>query len=512
MDATMLRHHNFLANRNKGSSRRLRGNVLIELVYVEDRNSTWDRKEKDSFFAVFKNAMMGINGQAVNGGVDLLISAISGGYVYSGEIDPANVYSDLMSRIYRDYLNKQGFCDTASYFRSRKTRYSMDELAVVFVVEDRFRAYAMTGGTEEYCVLTNDSDAHAMGHEVLHLFGAADLYYPYPVWGLTMEYFPNTIMCTYEGMEVDPLTQFLVGWREELSPKTREFISKLDDYTVQKGQKALTLELYRNRESELLRGVIPFASMDDLERQAAEGDPWAEYLMGLCLRDGLGVGKDTAKAELLFRRSGRTGLVIAAAAHGQMILCRGIKRERDKEDLRLLLQYNFYYHLKLNALQIACRFYGLVLPKDPEGAVQSALAQYEANSQYREFAKRSAMLYRIAEMLSSRIHILYDAVVKLRCEYDMMLEQGDPDLQYFIAMQKKNGRYMKRDLQGAYALYEKAGQMGNYLAWEALACGPWTEQWKAQGSEYARAWWGMAKLDRQKHPWDAFCRIMEEQN
>lgn len=512
MDTSLLRNHNFLMNRNKGSSRRLRGNVLMELVYVEDRDSTWEQSEKDRFFSVFKSAMMGINGQAADLGVELLISAISGKYVYTGEIDGTNIFSDVIPSIYRDYMGRQGFGDTESFFRSRKNMYGMDELAVVFVIEERFRAYAMTGGTMEYCVLTNDSDAHAIGHEMLHLFGAADLYYPYQVWGLTMEYFPNTIMCTYEGMEVDPLTQFLVGWRDDLSPKAREFMGKLEDYTVQRGREALTIELYRGRESELLQALSPFASMGDLQQKAEDGNPWAEFLLGLCLRDGLGIEKDPAKAELLFRRSGRTGLTIAAAAHGQMILCRGIKRERDKEDLRLLLQYNFYYHLKLNALQVACRFYGIAMPKEPERAVESALAQYGTDSQYHGFAKRSALLYRIAEKLSSQIYTLYKAVVELRHDYDKMLEQGDPDLQYFVAMQKETGKYMKRDLQGAYKLYEKSGQMGNYLAWEALACGRWTGLWDAEEPEYARAWLAMAKLERSKHPWDAFCHIIEEQN
>ena len=61
-------------------------------------------------------------------------------------------------------------------------------------------------------------------------------------------------------------------------------------------------------------------------------------------------------------------------------------------------------------------------------------------------------------------------------------------------------------------LYEKSGQMGNYLAWEALACGQWTGLWDAEEPEYARAWLAMAKLERSKHPWDAFCHIIEEQN
>ncbi len=511
MDVTALRNHKFLASRNKGPCRRLRGKVLLEVVYVEDVNSTWTQTEKDNFYAVFRKAMENLLIQAMEERVDLAISAITGNYEYKGDVSAANVFSDVTSQIYMDYLRTQGFYTVESFVRSRKTAYQFDEIAVMLVFDEQFRAHALSSETMEFCVLGKKNDTHAIGHELLHLFGAADLYYPYHIYGLTMEYFPKSIMCTYEGMEIDPLTQFLVGWREDLEPKTMEFMNKISDHTVVRGRKAQILEIYRDREEELLRELKPFSSMNDLIRYAEEEDPWAEYLLGLCMRDGIGMEKKTARGELLMRRSSRAGLTIASAAYAQMILSRGAKRSRDYEELRLLVLYNSYYNLKLNALLIACQYYGIAFGKNPRVAVQAAQRFYDRNWPHRDFPKRSAKQYRIAERLSSRIPELYAVVSRLRSDYDKMLAEGDPDLQYFIARQKESGVYMAKDIRGAYDLYNRAGNMGNCLAWDALAEGEAKGYWHS--SDPNRRWYcsAMATKARKAHPWDGFCRLIEEQ-
>lgn len=511
MDVSALRNHKFLASRNKGPCRRLRGKVLLEVVYVEDVNSTWTQAEKDQFYAVFRKAMENLLIQAMEERVDLSISAITGDFRYKGDVSAANVFSDVTSRIYMDYLRTQGFYTVDSFVRSRKITYQFDEIAVMLVFDEQFRAHALSGETMEFCVLGKNNDIHAIGHELLHLFGAADLYYPYHIYGLTMEYFPKSIMCTYEGMEVDPLTQFLVGWREDMEAKTLEFMNKISDHTHTRGRKAQILEIYRDREEELSRELTPFSSMNDLIRYAEEEDPWAEYLLGLCMRDGIGMEKMPARAEILLRRSSRTGLTIASAAYAQMILCRGAKRERDKEELRLLVQYNSYYNLKLNAIMVACRYYGVIFLKNQQAAVQSAQRMNDKKWPHRDFPKRSAKQYRIAEGLSSRIPELHAVVSKLRSDYERMLAEGDPDLQYFIARQKEAGTYVAKDIRGAYSLYTQAGSLGNCLAWEALAEGEAKGYWHSTDPNYRWYCTAMSSKERRENPWDGFCRLIEEQ-
>ena len=225
-----------------------------------------------------------------------------------------NDSSALFTLIQTQFLHERGFANFTDYAASRRRACGTDEMALIFVMERQFRAFAQHTEELEYCVLTQDNDAHAIAHELLHLFGAVDLYYPYQIYGLTMKYFPQSVMCTHEGMEVDPLNQYLIGWKTELPYKAREFMEKLTDFTVARYGEANNLEYHRNREDELLQRAVPYPSLQSVRKRVEVCDPWAEYLLGLCYRDGIGVERNLATAEEYFSRSGRTGLIIAAVA------------------------------------------------------------------------------------------------------------------------------------------------------------------------------------------------------
>ena len=265
-------------------------------------------------------------------------------------------------------------------------------------------------------------------------------------------------MCTYDGMEVDPLTRYLVGWESKLSPKAEEFLYKLRDHTNRRQLKANHLEVFRDRETELMAEAKPFASVGDLIRAAENCDPWAEFLLGICYMEGIGTVKNPKRAEELFRLSGRTGLVIAAVLHAQMMLARGVPTPEEREELRMILYYNSFYHLKLITLRLLTAYTGVGADQNKKWAADQAVQHYRGEGLHLNVAQRSERLYAVAEKYSQKIPELWRVVARMRTRYERMLKDRDPDLDYLIARLLDEGVYVKKDPKGALTLYEKAAE------------------------------------------------------
>ena len=502
-----LTNHAFLKNKNKGACRRLRGNVLIELVFVTDRRTLWLQSEMDAFTDVCRQALASLCRQAAAVKVPLSFSIMNGRYQTDDMLDPDDMSSEVY-RVYNSYLQQNGFRSYQDHSDTRKQECKADEVAIVFVLERHFRAFALSGDTYEYCALTEGDDAHAIAHELLHLFGAVDLYFPYHIYGQTMLDFPASLMCAYEGTDVDPLTQYLVGWTPTLSPRARAFVEQFPDYTMEKFRHALTLECYRGKEHVLYSNARPYSGLANLQQRAMKQDPWAEYLLGLCYRDGILVKQDILTAESYLRRSGRAGLVIAAYSHAQMVLCRGIRTEQDRSDLQLIMTYSGYDHLQLNSLWLACYFTGTVYPKNAQHAVTKAVEYYEDGKAMRKGADRSLQFYRIAEKLSRHIPELHSLVEQQYAQYKTNLTHSDPDLYFMLAQLMEQGVYVERDIPNAFQFYRVSAEGNNYRACEELARCYQEGIGTPRNPEAARLWRNRARSCRANAPWDAFCRLL----
>lgn len=465
----MYENHAFFREINKGPCRKLRGNVFVEMVFVEDQVNTWTKEEIDAFYPVYKRAAKRLCKDALASGVELSFTTVISRHRWKGKLDPNRFHTETLPQLRMDYYRSLGYGSPEEYMAARKRQYRGDEVAMFFVLERSFRAYACNGPDVEFCVMTNENDEHAVAHELLHLFGAADLYYPYHVYGLTMEYFPKSIMCTYEGMEVDPVTRYLVGWDRKLSPKAEEYLYKLREHTTTRFERANALEFYRYREAELLPAVRPFASVAALARAVGSCDPWAEFLLGLCYLHGIQVQKNHRRAEELFRLSGRAGLEIGAVQHAQMLFCRDRLTPEEQEELRLILYYNSSFHVKLDTLLLLSAFTGIGGNQNKKWAVDKAIALYKGEGLHLEIAQRSAHFYKIAEKYSEKIPELLRVVCRMKDRYDFMMKNRDPDLYYFIARLMEEGVHLQKDPKGAFTLYKIAAEEAHPAACSALA-------------------------------------------
>lgn len=116
-----------------------------------------------------------------------------------------------------------------------KLIYQCNEIAVVFAINRASRAYALPERQNvyrdsEYCVTFRSYELAlqrphiVIAHEILHLFGAADLYTPQNVAALAKIYFPQSIMD--DGETMDEITRYAIGWTDDLSENAVEFLAK----------------------------------------------------------------------------------------------------------------------------------------------------------------------------------------------------------------------------------------------------------------------------------------------
>jgi hypothetical protein len=83
-------------------------------------------------------------------------------------------------------------------------------------------------GCVEYCVCSRSSSAGILAHEILHLFGAMDLYVPkrgnFPEWAHRrfvdeLGCVTDSIMRDARSLQIDPATAFAVGWADVLDSR-----------------------------------------------------------------------------------------------------------------------------------------------------------------------------------------------------------------------------------------------------------------------------------------------------
>lgn len=214
----------FLNARDQGISGTLTGDVLITTIFVSDKATGWSESEMSAIKSGHKAMTDAIYAEAKAWGVDLELTL---------EYRTASVTYDLATASHNDWyqsaLKSAGLSANASV-DLEKSR-GVKEAPVLFYLDLTGRAFAapMTGKSArtEYAVFYNgDSGASSYRHELYHLFGAKDYYYPDAVATLGKKYFPNSTMLTGKDAVTDSLTAYLIGWTDQLDEKAKTFLQE----------------------------------------------------------------------------------------------------------------------------------------------------------------------------------------------------------------------------------------------------------------------------------------------
>ena len=220
--------HNFIGGRDCGNVGMLRGNVHLICVFVNDSNSYWSDAEVDEIYrGLWKDAAY-LEKTAAGYGIRLKIT--------SG-CDRLTVPPDQEDR-WLDYLLETRYCSpehdlkwVESYFE-QSMGYDECPFLFFFNREGTCYAYMATlptyGHAVEYAVYypSTMTEDRSIAHELYHIFGASDYYYPEETERIAKQYFPDSAMLI-SGREMDDLTAYLIGWADELTPKAYRFLQEL---------------------------------------------------------------------------------------------------------------------------------------------------------------------------------------------------------------------------------------------------------------------------------------------
>lgn len=218
--------HVYLIAKDSGNCSELVGVVYLNVFLVNDTVSSWDAASVAELEAAFAEQEKSLEADAKKYGkqLDMII-----GYEtvsISVEVDTANTDDSWQDAA----LSNLGLMSLAKAQTILQSRNGGDSNPIVFAVNKAGRSYASwTTGSRSERVTLYSSSLDSLRHELCHLYGARDFYYPSDVEALANKHIANSLMC--RGDEVDALTAYLIGWDGELDSNARDFLDATKHYT-----------------------------------------------------------------------------------------------------------------------------------------------------------------------------------------------------------------------------------------------------------------------------------------
>lgn len=209
-----------------GSCKRLSGKVAVLIIPVSSPGAAWNGETIAKIFSHTATACRWLEGEAKQVGVDLDLFAISQwGVSLQLQVKDTSLSPEQIVNM------TIGYDSLKSYLEHAILPMGFDQVALVY-------AFHGTEGTYASKVVTDrelrhfegvkwmydagrSSEVHVMciAHELLHLFGAMDFYQLTNLTPQLQHLVAHSVMWTtdpsIETLEVDPITQYLIGWREQ---------------------------------------------------------------------------------------------------------------------------------------------------------------------------------------------------------------------------------------------------------------------------------------------------------
>lgn len=218
-----LTDHVFLNARAAGISSKLVGDVRVIVIFVTNPSSSWTYEEMTEVQTGHEAMTAEILAEAASYGVSLDLSMEYHLATVDMELpdDDTDAWADAA-------LASVGLPPSATASADLEAEYDVDEAPILFYLNHSGRAYALpyqNGNFSEYAIFFNaDEGAVRYRHELYHLFGAKDFYYPVEVTSVAENYFPNSTMLVSEEAITDDLTAYLIGWTDTPSDSALAFL------------------------------------------------------------------------------------------------------------------------------------------------------------------------------------------------------------------------------------------------------------------------------------------------
>lgn len=230
---------------NAGSCRRLEGKPYVLVVYLDDDVSNWTEEEVLSYQEnLIKPALTFMEENAKKWGVFLDIGM--GYYATYGQPERPVKYDGIVEN-YNDGKTSDDILEQVARTLGHESKMAMhdaitkfagtEQVAYVVMMDKGGRSYSIAHYKPEevvdqhywmeYCLIfsgftdtSRDSASDTIAHELLHLFGAEDYYYPEGRKVLANQYYPKDIMlCNEPDLQyftLEKFTAYTLGWTDEI--------------------------------------------------------------------------------------------------------------------------------------------------------------------------------------------------------------------------------------------------------------------------------------------------------
>ena len=225
---------------NIGSAKILTGNVYAVSIFVSDRNNQWEYEEKLQMIKLRNDAQVWLQDQASRYGVT--VNFENGNFGLDNDIKLSSIPSMLQedaNYMVTTTLNAVGWNSSLQFYEAQKKRMGFENMFVLIFVKGMGQGYGipyletLRSGELFYlegAVIFQKFDqgeivgmtipAGSIAHEILHLFGAWDLYMTHTQTSEVEEkakiIFFDSIMhrmsFNLNDLIVDELTAWLIGW------------------------------------------------------------------------------------------------------------------------------------------------------------------------------------------------------------------------------------------------------------------------------------------------------------
>lgn len=217
-----LKKHVYLDARGNGACDGFTGNVALYVIFVNDSQCSWPDWKITETQNQINSSLSAIRSDAASYGASLNLTAqyrtasVSTGLIRDESMDWVNSVLTALS------LPTDGSANLVL-----EDALGCQEVPIVFFTNQGGRSFAqnrhgMNG--VEYCIIYDEPTP--MYHEVAHIFGAKDFYFPNEVQDLAEQHLPNSIMVNSGSGEVDDLTAYLIGWTDTLSDTALTFLQE----------------------------------------------------------------------------------------------------------------------------------------------------------------------------------------------------------------------------------------------------------------------------------------------
>lgn len=221
-------NHVFFTAHNSGSCGKLIGKIMLLSLYINDINSFWTSEALENQRQIKRDTMNRLEREAKNVGVYL--EFIDGEQYLGTQIDVVLNQKQFVESVPSVF----GFSTLSQLESGLKAQYGVQQIIFAFLINKQGRSFAFQDSTisnpsnRQYLSDTTEflyvfGDQTNLMHELLHLFGAVDFYYPKCVSDLIKKYYPNSVMYK-TGKEVDDITMYLIGWTSTLTPTAKYII------------------------------------------------------------------------------------------------------------------------------------------------------------------------------------------------------------------------------------------------------------------------------------------------